>query len=157
MKKLNKSIIILSIFPFVINTISIFILPTKVPIHFNFIGQVTRFGSKYELFILPIALICLILFIFFISFKNIPEDDYQKNKQNIYISLLIISITFNLLNICFLLAAFSLTEKYNINLNVIFSILIGITFIMLGNMIPKCKKNSYIGIKTKKTLNNFII
>ena len=32
-------------------------LPAEIPVHFDFVGNITRWGSKYELLILPVLLL----------------------------------------------------------------------------------------------------
>lgn len=58
-------------------------LPDKVPAHFNFAGEVDRWGSKWELIIFPFIGVFLLLFMQFI--EKVPETyNYPKrfNESN---------------------------------------------------------------------------
>lgn len=58
-------------------------LPDQVPAHYNLAGEVTRWGSKYELLILP--LVALFSLIFMIVVERYPEmHNYPKrfNESN---------------------------------------------------------------------------
>jgi uncharacterized membrane protein len=64
-KKLD---ILLMIFSMIISVISLFYLPDTIPISYDNLGNVTRYGSKYELaFLLPIVIILMYLIITFIE------------------------------------------------------------------------------------------
>jgi len=58
-------------------------LPDQVPAHFNFKGEVDRYGSKYELIILPV--IGLFTMLLLLTFEKHPEmHNYPKrfNESN---------------------------------------------------------------------------
>lgn len=64
-KKLD---ILLMIFSMSISIISLFYLPTTIPVSYDNLGNITRYGSKYELaFLLPIVIILMYLIITFIE------------------------------------------------------------------------------------------
>lgn len=64
-KKLD---ILLMIFSMSISIISLFYLPATIPVSYDNLGNITRYGSKYELaFLLPIVIILMYLIIAFIE------------------------------------------------------------------------------------------
>ena len=58
-----------------------FILPDTVAAHFNSSGTVDRYGSKYEILILPAVVLGLNL-LFFV-FRKIVNDNYVAYSGNI--------------------------------------------------------------------------
>lgn len=56
------------------------ILPDKIPAHYGFDGNVTRFGSKYELLIMPVITIGM-SFIWLLLEKHL-----MKKKKKVHIT-----------------------------------------------------------------------
>lgn len=77
-------LIIMIIYPFVMwNT-----LPSKIPAHYNALGEIDRWGTKYELFVLPIVGVFLYglmsLVSLFPSAWNIPVTVTRENRKRVY-------------------------------------------------------------------------
>lgn len=74
-------------FQIVMVSILIHFLPSEVPIHFNLIGEIDRWGSKYELYsIVGVTLICLIplyLMVHRIEKRTLSFNITQKEKKEI--------------------------------------------------------------------------
>ena len=64
----KKIFFIFMVIPLIINSVSLLFLPDKIPAHYNFKGQVDRWGSKYESLIL--AFIILILGFLFLFIRS---------------------------------------------------------------------------------------
>ena len=78
MKNFKKiMIIILTVLPTIYSAIAVFfILPDTVAAHFNSSGTVDRYGSKYEILILPAVVLGLnLLFFFFFFLVNYASTD----------------------------------------------------------------------------------
>ncbi|MGL5616510.1 MAG: SdpI family protein [Sarcina sp.] len=153
---LKKSLLLFFMFlPLIITLISLNYLPDLIPAHYGFNGEVTRWGSKYESLIIPIlgAIICTISFICTKSISKNPEN--KNNIKSLNACNIVLVFTFNALTLSFLISSFN--EITNIN-NSLSSKLIyisfGIGFIILGNYLPKCKRNDLLGIRTSLTLSN---
>ena len=90
--------------------ISIFILgiwceiPDKVPMHYDSVGNVTRWGSKLQLIILPI--IAWIMYAFCTLIERIPDEwntlvkVTEKNKEQVYLTLLHFISTIKFIFVC---------------------------------------------------------
>jgi uncharacterized membrane protein len=63
-------------------------MPDKIPMHYNAIGEINRWGSKYELFNLSFVGVFLYLMLtvvmFFPSSWNIPVTVTDKNRERVY-------------------------------------------------------------------------
>lgn len=86
--RLEKIIDVIGICVFVLSLIYALIswptLPDKIPGHFNGLGEVDRWGSKYEIIILPI--IGLFIFVLMSLFEKAPHmHNYPKrlNESNV--------------------------------------------------------------------------
>ncbi|WP_337020393.1 DUF1648 domain-containing protein [Oceanobacillus massiliensis] len=93
-------------------------LPNEVPAHYNALGEIDRWGSKMELFILPIigAFIALLMQLFerFPELHNYPERLNEENAKEFY--LIIRKIVNQSKNICLIIFALILIESVSIAL-----------------------------------------
>ncbi|MDG5788573.1 DUF1648 domain-containing protein [Evansella sp. AB-P1] len=120
LEKLQKSTMvrfldITSILVFVGSVIFVVIMwsnvPDQVPAHFGFSGEVTRFGSKWELMIIPVVGLFLYLLLQFLESKphlhNYPikitetnaEDAYRISRSMVVVMKNIILIMFTVMMI----------------------------------------------------------
>lgn len=93
-------------------------LPDQVPAHFNFEGEVTRYGSKFELLILPGINLLLLLFLQtlekFPEVHNYPERFNESNAAQFY--LLSRRMLNQVKNICVMIFAVIIFESTSIAL-----------------------------------------
>ncbi|MDQ0214446.1 putative membrane protein [Oikeobacillus pervagus] len=115
------------------------ILPEKVPAHYNAAGEVDRWGSKWELIILPSVGLCTLLFmqVFekFPEVHNYPKRFNESNAEQFYLHSR--KMLNQLKNICLIIFALILFESVTIALG--WSGGFGIWFIpivILGTGIP---------------------
>ncbi|MDU6295359.1 SdpI family protein [Clostridium celatum] len=152
----KKVLLIIFIFlPLIITLISLNYLPDLIPAHYGFNGEVTRWGSKYESLILPImcVVICIISLICTNYAAKKPEN--KNNIKSLNACTVVLAITFNVLTISFLISDFNkITNINNAFSSKLIYMALGIGFIILGNYLPKCKRNNFIGIRTSLTLSN---
>ena len=70
--------------------VKFFQLPDEIPAHFKMSGEVTRWGSKYEIIILPIIGTLTILFTEFLErhpeFHNYPSRINEENAEQFYLN-----------------------------------------------------------------------
>ncbi len=124
-------------------------LPLQVPLHWNINGDINRYGSKMELFI-----ICLIPVILYILFLFIPLIDPKKRLMamgNKFYTIRLITALF--LAVLFSFIIYSVKEESLVNPNYLFVIL-GAFFVLLGNYFKTIKPNYFVGIRTPWTLEN---
>lgn len=137
------------------------LLPDQIPAHFGIDGQVDRWGSKYEIFIFPISTVIMgIIMLIVEKVSSKQEGIGENNKKITLISGIVSLLIFNIMTGYFLYVDFTLTENLadtSLDLNSILFAALGVFMIILGNFMPKLKKNCLIGLRTSKTLNSEII
>ena len=156
MKKFKRiTIMILAVLPTIYSAIAVFfILPDTVAAHFGIDGTPDRYGSKYEAFLFP-AIILVITLLYFLYRKfqeKSSKEDNDRTARNLDILdtvILIVMVLFNALCV-FLLTMMkhpaTMKNKENM-IFVIISTVIGVLFILLGNILPKTKPNSFVGVR----------
>lgn len=131
--------------------------PDTIPVHYNFAGEVDRFGSKYENLIFPFSTI-LMGTGFLLAAKKMGKKGESTGERIMLYTGVAISLFFTGLGFYFMLKAI----KYNpdaaasISIDVIkfVSIATGILLIILGNIMPKMRRNSFFGLRTKWSMVN---
>lgn len=149
--KLNKDLLISSILcliPIVIAIIFYKNLPENIPMHFNIHGEVDSFAPKIFIIINPTILFILNLIVIFVKYN----DPKIKNVPKKLLKILLFIIPFMSLVIVSFTIFISL--GYNLRIQVIMPILISVIFILIGNYLPKCKRNYTVGIRLPWTLYN---
>lgn len=138
---------VLTLLPLVIVFILLPSLPEKIPMHYSFSGEINRWGSRYESFLFPII---TIIFALIFKLSKFTKNKIANDKSYNTISLGILFM-FNIFTFIFLYYCFYPKSLGNNNIT---SALLSIMFIFLGNIFPKLKQNSFIGIKVPWTLKN---
>lgn len=156
MKKFKTIIIaVLSVLPMIYTAVAVFFfLPDTVAAHFGIDGTPDRYGSKYEAFLFPAIILGIALFYFFYrKFQQRSSiEDNDRTARNLDILdtvILIVMVLFNALCV-FLLTIMKhpVTMKNKESMIfVIISTIIGVLFILLGNILPKTKTNSFVGVR----------
>ena len=156
MKKIKTIIIaVLSVLPMIYTAVAVFFfLPDTVAAHFGIDGTPDRYGSKYEAFLFPAIILGIALFYFFFRKfqQRSSKEDNDRTARNLDILdtvILIVMVLFNALCV-FLLTIMKhpVTMKNKENMIfVIISTIIGVLFILLGNILPKTKPNSFVGVR----------
>ncbi len=145
---------ILAFVPITITMIVLPILPDKIPAHYGFDGNVTRFGSKYELLIMPVITIGM-SFIWLLLEKQLMRNKEKgpHNSQAIFWINLVMTLTFTVLTILFLYLTYKGAGSINdFDYQKIVAITLSIGWIVIGNVLPKLKQNGLVGIRTPWTL-----
>ncbi|WP_196297026.1 DUF1648 domain-containing protein [Methanosarcina barkeri] len=92
-------------------------IPQQVPMHYNALGEIDSWGSKYQTLILPAISILLYSFMTVVSFFpqiwNVPVQITDKNKEAVYLSTknLIIFLKVEMLTIFFYLNYHTVTAQ----------------------------------------------
>lgn len=80
------------------------------------------------------------------------KDPKNKEQSNKVFGMVLWIIPIVSLLCCGMVYAIAL--GYDISVDIIVRILLGLMFVILGNYMPKCKQNHTIGVKVTWTLNN---
>lgn len=144
--------------PMAINLAILPFLPDKIPVHYGYDNQVDRWGSKYE--VLIIALMSILAGCFTLAMAKIAanQEKYGRNNENVtLITGLFTLIMLNAMNGYFVYTAFNKIENLSevpIDVSRLFFGILGVFMIVLGNVMPKLRKNSFIGLRTKWSKKN---
>lgn len=158
MKTFKKIVLaILAVLPAIYTAAAVlFFLPDTVAAHFGLSGDPDRYGSKYEAFIL--VGIILIIYLFYLLMRRFTmrssTDENDRTARNLDSLDTVMICIFVLLNsLCiFCLTAMkepSLLKDVDHVLYLIEPTIIGVTFIVIGNLMPKTKRNSFMGMRMK--------
>ena len=173
MKKNNiyKSIMwIVAMIPFAITAIILPGMPEKVPMHFDINGNVDRWGSKYEELIIVITFLVMTLFmhlvITFFEKKGAKAED-DKTKADCATNVKVASIAGIMLAVFsgagYIGILYSTTqmvktgsETMDLDSNRIICVMMGVMFIVLGNIMTKTRRNRLVGFRCSWTQYNDI-
>lgn len=164
----NKILWFISALPLIVTGIVLKSFPDEVPMHYDFSGNIDRWGSKNEQFIFPVIILCMTLFWqIFITFyskkqtratEDKERQEAKKNQFIIYIAAFGTTIQFAIMHFFFLYSAWleatTGSDKMIIDINMITFILLGILLVILGNFMPKAKKNAAFGLRTVWSMEN---
>lgn len=151
MKKLTPSDIIIYVLAFLPLITAILLynnMPDIVPTHYGIDGLADNFGSKSNIFLMPLLNLILVL----------PFRFTRKNSKKLTNQIRLI------ITLCMTLLSFGIlyTQYYNVQdistsgfsfTDFIFLVM-GIMFILLGNIMPKVRQNYFIGVRTWTTLHD---
>ncbi len=161
--KIKKSIYIiylaLVLLPLAVTSAALPFLENTIPTHYGADFQADGFGSKYTVFIFP-AIVFIIGTLMFGFSKLAVKFETNGNNNNERITMIfgiVILSVFNAMTYYFLYAflvpVYDLSEMpINVNNFVFFAF--GIGLVVMGNLMPKTRKNSYIGLRTKWSMKN---
>lgn len=153
MIKRNKGMLILTsivmLLPVVVGLLLWDKLPEQIPIHWNVSGEVDGWGSRatavffLPLFILAIHWICV--------FATCADPKAWDVHEKVLTLVLWICPFVSLLVNTFV---FATALGYKLAIEIIMPLAFGILFMILGNLMPKCKRNYTVGIRLPWTLND---
>ena len=124
-------------------------LPDQIPIHWNFEGQVDGWASK-QFAVFGLCAIMAVLHVLCTVITFADPKNKGHNEKKAWIALWItpaVSILSNTL-------VYGTVLGYEINVNRLVPLFLGGLFAITGNVMPKFKQNSTIGIKIPWTLHD---
>lgn len=149
-KSIKITTYILSILPLVVLGCLYTYLPQQVPMHWDLKGVVT-YENKVQLWLVfSLGIIMTVLF------NVLPKIDpkkanYKKFGKYYDLFALTMIVFINIVEGIILIESF---KPHTIQVGQVMCILVGILFVILGNLMPKIKTNFYMGIKTPWTLSD---
>lgn len=156
--KNKKLFYVLMFLPLVASLIALQFLPDVIPAHYNINNVVDRWGSKYEILILPVVTIAFGFFSLAMGKIAQKQEPLGNNneKSNLFIGNCVLLI-FNMLSGFMIYSSLHQLEKLefaSLTFIQIAFIIIGIFLIVISNIMPKVKRNSILGFRTKQTMKN---
>lgn len=160
--KVKKSLYItlaaLAVLPIIVIVAALFQMPDEVPMHYGADMIVDRFGSKYETLLFPV--ITVISGLIVLLFAHIAGKSEKNGVNNKRITLIFGNCLLAVQNI--LLYYITYMQLNNvvyipdvpINLIQVIFLLIGVLFVIMGNLMPKLRMNSLVGLRTRWSMKS---
>ena len=82
MKNKKALYIALMFLPLLITLVALPFLPEKIPAHYNFAGEIDRWGSKFETLIFPFTTIGMGCFMLWMAKIAAKQEEGGKNNEN---------------------------------------------------------------------------
>lgn len=165
MKKFKPAIYLLMLLSVVITAVLLQFMPDIVPAHYNAAGVVDRLDSKYAFFLFPAITVFIGLFFqlvdrFVATCGN--EEERAIGSKILGISAIVTELFFIALGGYFMGKGIAYGHSGTasvpgidlVRTNSICTILIGALLIVLGNYMPKARKNSLFGLRTVWSMAN---
>lgn len=165
---MKKAMWIVTIVPLIVTMVVLQFMPDSVPMHYDLAGEIDRWGSKYENIIFPVIIIAMTLFwqAFISTFEKkaknaISDKEHAESKSNVKI-LRVVAISmasmFGIMQCCILYGAYqeaiSNATRSTIDIGKVSCILQGILFLVIGNFLPKTRKNNVAGVRVGWSMYN---
>ena len=148
----------LMVLPLIVVLIALQFLPDQIPAHYDLNNQVTRWGSKYETLILPVFIVFFGFFMLGMAKLSAKQEETGKNNENVCIMTgIMVLILFNAMTGYFLYTDFNQIENLSLvtlDINQLVFGVLGISMIMIGNIMPKLRMNSVMGLRTGWSMKN---
>ena len=143
-------------------------LPAEIPVHFDFVGNITRLGSKYELLILPVILLSVSFgsrFLLLHFHREAEQAESDKEKQAAAANAKVLGMV--ILSQTVILSCIQGLLLYNTVLALrresflstvagekLMTVLCGTLLLVLGDILPKCRRNGMVGFRLSWTKYN---
>lgn len=165
MKKIMWTISMLSL---ILTALALQFMPDSVPMHYNIAGEIDRWGSKYENFIFPVIILVMSLFWHaLISYyeKKADKASIEKESAEALSNAKVIKIVgVSMASMFTVMQGFLLYSAYTeanagatsayIDIGKVSCILVGVVLMILGNFMPKTKKNHLVGVRVSWSMYN---
>lgn len=124
-------------------------MPAELPTHWNFQGQADDYSSKFDAMVLTHGF--LVVMNIFVCFM-LDNDPRNKKQKNFLMTLSKLAMP------AIMIVVYTITVMVglgrDVNVSIIIPLFVGLLFIVIGNYLPKTKRNYTMGIKLPWTLNS---
>ena len=156
MKKTSVVIVILVLVWIALTCVFLSVAPDRVPVHFGINGEVDRWGSKFEYLLFPGAgILCAVCQIFGVKLSK--KRAGEGNEKAAAISGICLTVFLFIMSLFFMYKALDPDTLRN-GLGELamkgIGLLVMVLFIVLGNIMPKVRRNSSLGLRTKWSMYN---
>lgn len=126
-------------------------LPEQVPVHWNILGEADRWGSSTaQVFRMPAVALGVYLLILFLPLIDPRRKNYALFPGALRISRWAAPILVAAIQASTLAGVLG----YPVRMNAVISLLMGLMFVVLGNVMPRMRHNYFVGIRVPWTLSN---
>jgi uncharacterized membrane protein len=125
--------------------------PDHIPAHWNFQGQVDRYGGKFEgLLLLPLVALGL-----YGLLRVLPAFDPGKENYRTFLGAYdAIRLTVTLFLAAIYTVGVLTAFGYHVNMTTVVGLAMGVLFLVLGNVMGKIRPNWFVGVRTPWTLSS---
>lgn len=151
--KINKKLLlftsILILLSSLVGCVFWYQLPEKMPTHFNLLGQADGYNHKvFAIFGLPALMLLMHWLLLFLMIKD-PKSSNISSKIQVLIYWIIPFVS------CLsMISIYGESLGYSMVSGILAQIFMGVLMIVIGNYLPKTRKNYIIGIRLPWTLEN---
>jgi len=160
---------IIALLPLAITAAVLPFMPEQVPVHYDINGNVNRYGSRYELLLMPLLIILIVASSAFAakhySLRASGPDDNREvktaraNIRSLRITSLVIPAIFGVLQCYILYMTYRNARAQSVDVDSalivrVAHILIGIMCIVFGNLMPRTERNNVFGFRTTWSMYN---
>lgn len=130
------------------------LLPDSIPAHYNFAGEVDRWGSKYEQLFLP-----LFTMVYCPLFLLWAKKGDRTNEKVLAITAFSQALLFVGMHWYFCQKALNIADGDASSINTgdltrWLLIAMGLLLVVMGNIMPKVKRNGFLGLRSKWSMAN---
>lgn len=157
MKKLYTAVIAVMALSVIGTAVLLLFMPDTIPAHYNFAGEVDRFGSKYENLIFPAFTIVPTVIFLLVAKSRGKKNDKVTEKVLLYTALGM-ALFFMAEGFYFMIKGLQYDPTVNPSLDLgiwrLAGIFTGVLLVLLGNIMPKAPRNAFFGLRTKWSMSN---
>lgn len=165
---MKKVMWVISVFSLIVTAVAVQFMPDLVPMHYDIAGKIDRWGSKYENFIFPVLILIMSLFwhLFIVYFEkkaNRASVDKERaealsNAKVMRIVGVSMAAMFTVMQGGILYGSYmeanTNADYAYVDIGKLACILSGAILIVLGNFMPKTRKNRIAGVRVSWSLYN---
>lgn len=136
--------------------------PEVIPGHYNLSGEVDRWGSRAELFLMP-GVALLMAVIWWIFFEKMCQYSAKhgepSNRKVLEVCKFAASILFESMAYVSLVSAYRQASGLMRPLDIlrVLAVLLCIGDLVIANVLPKCRRNSWLGIRLPWTVEDDVL
>lgn len=155
MKKAYRWITGLILLSFVTVGVFLTMAPDVIPAHYDFAGNIDRWGSKYEFLLFPAVTALMGGFLAFVA-RFEGKKGREMNEKVVTILGIWVLLLFNAIWLFFMWKAVQgtvLSNGWDLGSKGLLVLMMA-SFIPLGNIMPKTQRNAVFGLRTKWSMAN---
>jgi uncharacterized membrane protein len=123
----------------------------RIPVHWNWRGEVDRYGGKFEgLLLLPLVSVALYLLLLVLPLFDPGKANYRTFAG----AYNLIRLTITLFLSAIYAVGVLVSLGYHVDMNTAIGLALGVLFIVLGNVMGKIRPNWFVGVRTPWTLSS---
>ena len=125
--------------------------PERVPVHWNIQGQVDRYGGKFEgLLLTPLIALGLYVLLLVLPRFDPGYANYRRFATPYTVIRYLLIVVTTAIYTILLMSMFG----HSVNTSAAILSIIGLLFIVLGNLMGKIRPNWFVGVRTPWTLSS---